>query len=40
MQLNVLGAMANKYGVDPEILAYDPATKSLSPDHIVYAKAK
>ena len=27
--------MANK-----EILAYDPATKSLSPDHIVYAKAK
>ena len=27
--------MANR-----EILAYDPATKSLSPDHIVYAKAK
>ena len=24
----------------PEVLAYDPATKSLSPDHIVYAKAK
>ncbi len=24
----------------PEILGYDPATKSLSPDHIVYAKAK
>ena len=23
-----------------EVLAYDPATKSLSPDHIVYAKAK
>ena len=23
-----------------EILSYDPATKSLSPDHIVYAKAK
>lgn len=23
-----------------EILGYDPATKSLSPDHIVYAKAK
>ncbi len=23
----------------PEILAYDPTTKSLSPDHIVYAKA-
>ena len=27
--------MANK-----EILGYDPATESLSPDHIVYAKAK
>ena len=27
--------LANK-----EILSYDPATKSLSPDHIVYAKAK
>ncbi len=25
---------------NPEILSYDPATKSLSPDHIVYAKAK
>ena len=29
-----------KFAVCPEILAYDPATKSLSPDHIVYAKAK
>ena len=29
-----------KFTVCPEILAYDPATKSLSPDHIVYAKAK
>ena len=29
-----------KFVVCPEILAYDPATKSLSPDHIVYAKAK
>ena len=26
--------------VNQEILGYDPATKSLSPDHIVYAKAK
>ena len=26
--------------VNREILGYDPATKSLSPDHIVYAKAK
>ena len=25
---------------NPEILGYDPATDSLSPDHIVYAKAK
>lgn len=25
---------------NPEILSYDPATKSLSPDHIVYAKAR
>lgn len=31
---------AVKFTVCPEILAYDPATKSLSPDHIVYAKAK
>jgi len=31
----VVTFMANR-----EILAYDPATKSLSPDHIVYAKAK
>ncbi len=29
-----------KFTVNPEILAYDPNTKSLSPDHIVYAKAK
>ena len=28
-------AMANR-----EIISYDPATQSLSPDHIVYAKAK
>ena len=28
------------FTVCPEILSYDPATKSLSPDHIVYAKAK
>ena len=26
--------------VNAEILSYDPATESLSPDHIVYAKAK
>lgn len=31
---------AVKFAVNPEILAYDPATGSLSPDHIVYAKAK
>ena len=29
-----------KFKACPEILRYDPATKSLSPDHIVYAKAK
>ena len=29
-----------KFTVNPEVLAYDPSTKSLSPDHIVYAKAK
>ncbi len=29
-----------KFMVCPEVLSYDPATKSLSPDHIVYAKAK
>lgn len=28
------------FTVCPEVLAYDPNTKSLSPDHIVYAKAK
>ena len=31
---------AVKFTTCPEVLAYDPATKSLSPDHIVYAKAK
>ncbi|MBE6960208.1 MAG: SDR family NAD(P)-dependent oxidoreductase [Ruminococcaceae bacterium] len=29
-----------KFVANNEILAYDPNTKSLSPDHIVYAKAK
>ncbi len=29
-----------KFTAEKEILSYDPATKSLSPDHIVYAKAK
>ena len=29
-----------KFTTCPEILNYDPTTKSLSPDHIVYAKAK
>lgn len=29
-----------KFLTNKEILAYDPTTKSLSPDHIVYAKAK
>ena len=29
-----------KFLANKEILAYDPTTKSLSPDHIVYAKAK
>lgn len=29
-----------KFAANPEILAYDPTTASLSPDHIVYAKAK
>jgi len=29
-----------KFLANKEILSYDPATKSLSPDHIVYAKAK
>ena len=29
-----------KFTVNKEILAYDPTTKSLSPDHIVYCKAK
>ena len=31
---------AVKFTTCPEVLAYDPSTKSLSPDHIVYAKAK
>ena len=42
VELSVLygsGAVV-KFAVNPEILAYDPSTKSLSPDHIVYAKAK
>lgn len=29
-----------KFTVNPEVLSYDPTTKSMSPDHIVYAKAK
>ena len=29
-----------KFFANKEVLAYDPKTKSLSPDHIVYAKAK
>lgn len=29
-----------KFLTNKEILSYNPATKSLSPDHIVYAKAK
>ena len=29
-----------KFTANPEVLAYDPTTESLSPDHIVYAKAK
>ena len=29
-----------KFTACGEVLSYDPATKSLSPDHIVYAKAK
>lgn len=41
-ELSVLygNGAAVKFAVNPEILSYDPATKSLSPDHIVYAKAK
>ncbi len=30
---------AVRFAVNPQVLAYDPTTKSLSPDHIVYAKA-
>jgi len=29
-----------KFTASAQVLSYDPATKSLSPDHIVYAKAK
>ena len=29
-----------KFLANKEVLSYDPATKSLSPDHIVYCKAK
>ncbi len=29
-----------RFLVNPRILTYDPTTKSLSPDHIVYAKAR
>ena len=29
-----------KFTVNAEVLAYDPTTESMSPDHIVYAKAK
>ncbi len=34
------GSAAVAFMANSEILRYDPATKSLSPDHIVYAKAK
>ena len=42
----ISGKLAALYGgscyfmANQEILGYDPATESLSPDHIVYAKAK
>lgn len=37
----LLGAEgAVNFTVSPAVLAYDPSTKSISPDHIVYAKAK
>jgi rhamnose utilization protein RhaD (predicted bifunctional aldolase and dehydrogenase) len=49
-EVAVDGALAEKIGAlyggvcvplaNQEILNYDPATESLSPDHIVYAKAK
>ncbi len=38
-ELATLYGGESAFMVNPEILAYDPATKSLSPDHIVYAKA-
>ena len=34
------GAAVVTFLANRQILAYDPATESLSPDHIVYAKAK
>ena len=34
------GNAAVSFLANKEILSYDPATRSLSPDHIVYAKAK
>ena len=34
------GEAAVAFTVNADVLAYDPATKSLSPDHIVYAKAR
>ncbi len=39
-QLRTLYGGEVAFLANPEILGYDPATKSLSPDHIVYAKAK
>ncbi len=34
------GAQAVYFAVNPQVLSYDASTKSLSPDHIVYAKAR
>lgn len=34
------GESAVCFTASPAVLAYDPTTKSVSPDHIVYAKAK
>lgn len=39
-KLSVLYGGVCTLKVNQEILSYDPATESLSPDHIVYAKAK
>ncbi len=39
-ELQSLYGGCTAFMANPEILGYDPATKSLSPDHIVYAKAK